>query len=71
VRLKRYRHGLPATLPSPLHNLTQYVRVRAMHAVKVPNAYQGRTKLRRNVVELVKNLHGFRFNCGRLAAPDA
>ena len=39
------------------HNLTQDVRVRAVEAVEVPDADQGRAEISGDVVEFVKNQH--------------
>ena len=58
MRFESHRHSFASALPRPAHNLTQYVRVRPVHSVKITHAYQRRPKLRRNIFEFVKNLHG-------------
>jgi hypothetical protein len=57
MRFKGHRHGLAAAASCLGNNLAQNARVRPVHAVKIPHAKQRRPKLRRNLIEFVKNLH--------------
>src|ERR1700687_5880948 len=57
MRLKRYGNSLGSARPSPGNDLAQYVRMRAMHSVKVADADQRRAEVGGNVFEFVENLH--------------
>jgi hypothetical protein len=53
--LERNRHRLGPLLPRPTHYLTQNVAVSTMYPVEVPDAYQRRSEVRRNLLEFVKD----------------
>lgn len=57
MRLKRDRDSHCATLSRSPHNLTQHVRVRAVHPIEISHAHQRRAKVRGDIVKLVKYLH--------------
>jgi hypothetical protein len=56
--LERNCYGLSSGSAGPRNDFPQYMRMRAVHSIKIPDADQRGAVIRRHVFEFVKNLHG-------------
>jgi hypothetical protein len=59
MRLECHHHSFAAEQAGALGHMPHYFLVRAMHSVKVAHADHGGTEVRRNIIELAKDLHVF------------
>src|SRR6202166_4625238 len=62
MRLKCNRYRLAAALPRTAHYLTENVRVRPMHSIKIPHADLRRPEVCGNFFEFVENLYQVKIN---------